>query len=219
MKLRPYRVVTLLAIGSIAVACGEPAEEPTEEEAPVAVNEPEEQPIPFDSLPMPAFPEPQRGRLVVRGAGPYMLDGAWPAVARMCDDPAMMQVIAQEPGIGTLVLLQLPPDGQRLADYPVTIVEQGAPVAPASQVGVQLFQGGAASAFQGMEGQVSVYDFGSRVSGRFAVILRDISSGDRQKYAGVFESVPIEQIAVEDCLRVKEAMEPPDSVVSDTIPH
>jgi hypothetical protein len=223
MTLKPHRVVTFLAIGSIAVACGEPAEELAEEQAeevaPVVTDEPEEEPIPFDSLPMPAFPEPQRGRLVVRGAGPYMLDGAWPAVARMCDDPAMIQIIAQEPGIGTLVLLQLPPEGQRLTDYPVTIVEQGAPVAPASQVGVQLFEGGAASAFQAMEGQVSVYDFGSRVSGRFGVILRDISSGDGQKYAGVFESVPIEQIAVEDCLRVKEAMQTPDSAVTDTIPQ
>jgi hypothetical protein len=211
--------MTLLAIGSIAIACGEPAEEPAEEPTPVAVDQPEEDPIPFDSLPMPDFPEPQRGRLVVRGAGSYMLDGAWEAVARMCDDPPMMQVVAQEPGIGTLVLLQLPPESGRLTDYPVTIVEQGAPPAPASQVGVQIFQGGAASAFQAMEGQVSVYGFDDRISGRFAVILREISSGDGQKYAGVFENVPIEPIAVEDCLRVKEAMEQPDSTVSDTIPR
>jgi hypothetical protein len=145
-----------------------------------------------------------------------MLDGAWAAVARMCEDPPMMQVIAQEPGIGILVLLQLPPENQRLTDYPVTIVEYGAPPAPASQIGVQLFQGGAASAFQAMEGQVSVYGFGDRISGQFAVILREIASGDGQKYAGVFESVPIEQIPVDDCRRVKEALEQPDSTASDS---
>lgn len=217
--MRTYRATTLLVIAAIAVACGEPAEEPAEETTPVLSDQPEEDPIPFDSLPMPDFPEPQRGRLVVRGAGSYMLDGAWPAAARMCDDPPMMQIVAQEPGIGTLVLLQLPPASRRLTDYPVTIVEQGAPTAPASQVGVQLFQGGAASAFQAMEGQVSIHSFGDQISGEFAVILREIASGDGQKYAGVFERVPIEQIPVEDCLRVKEALEQPDSTVSDTIPQ
>ncbi len=143
--MKAYQAMMLLVIGSIAVACGEPAEEQTEEPTPFLSDQPEEDPIPFDSLPMPDFPEPQRGRLVARGAGSYMLDGAWAAVARMCDDPPMMQVIAQEPGIGILVLLQLPPENQRLTDYPVTIVEHGAPPAPASQIGVQLFQGGAAA--------------------------------------------------------------------------
>jgi hypothetical protein len=215
--------VLLLAI-ILVTACGDSAEEEAAEQAAeqaevastTADEQPNEEPVPFDSLPMPDFPEPQRGRLVAVGAGSYDLDGAWPAVARMCEDPPMMQVIAQEPGIGALVLLQLPEAGQRLTDYPVSIVEEGAPDPPASQVGVQLFLSGAASAFQAMEGQVSVFEFEERISGRFAVILREIGSGDGQKYAGVFQGISIEQIPEEDCLRVRQSLEPADSSASDS---
>jgi len=132
----------------------------------------------------------------------------------------MMQVLAQQPGIGVLVLLQMPEPGDRITDYPVMIVERGAPVPPASQIAVQLFQGGAASAFQAAEGQVSVYGMDERISGRFAVVLREITSNDLQKYAGVFHGVPITAIPEADCMRVKESLQvTPDSAQADSTPN
>jgi hypothetical protein len=217
------RAFTFLVIGSLAAACGEASEERADEPTPVVsettAEQGEQEPMPFDSLPMPDFPEPRRGHLVAKGAGTYMLDGAWEAIARKCDDPPMMQVLAQQPGFGTIVLLQLPPEGERLTDYPVTIVEQGIPDPPASQVGVQVFQGGSVATFQAMEGGVTVFGYGQLISGQFAVVLREVSTEELQKYAGTFQSVPIEAIPEDDCRQLREALAASDSSASDSVPQ
>lgn len=218
--VQAFRVVTFLAIGGFAIACGEASEEQVDEPTPTVAETPagevEQEPVPSDSFTMPDFPEARRGYLVAAGAGRYTLDGAWEATARMCNDPPMMQLLAQQPGIGTLVLLQLPQENERLTDYPVTIVERGAPAAPASQIGVQVFQRGNVSTFQALEGEVTVFGFGQRISGQFAVTLREITTEELQKYAGTFQSVPIEEIPEDDCRRLREALAAPDSSVSDS---
>lgn len=214
--MKANHVLALLLAAGLTVGCGDRAEENQAEPTPVV---PRETDVPFDSLPMPAVPEPRRGYLVATGAGMYALDGAWEAQAQMCEDPPMLEVLAEQPGIGTLVLLQLPSDGERLTDYPVAIVEQGAPDPPASQIGVQTFQQGGAHGFQAMEGSVSVYGFDERISGRFTVILREISSNDLQKYAGVFHGIPVAHMSDAECLEWKAALATIDSTSADSLPQ
>jgi hypothetical protein len=128
----------------------------------------------------------------------------------------MLQVVAQEPGAGTLVLLQLPPADERVTTYPVALIEAGFPEPPASQVGVQLFVGRNSFAFQAMDGDVEVYAFGARVSGRYAVSLREIASSDTVLYAGVFHGIPIEPIPEDQCLAAKQAAEEAPAEEPDT---
>jgi len=214
--VKANHVLTLLFAAAVTVGCGDRTDESQAEPTPVV---PREADISFDSLPMPDVPEPRRGYLVARGAGMYQLDGAWEAQAQMCEDLPMLEILAEQPGMGTLVLLQLPPAGPRLTDYPVAIVEQGAPDPPASQIGVQAFQRGGAHGFQAMEGVVSVYGFDERISGRFTVILREIASNDPQKYAGVFHGIPVAHMTEAECLEWKAALEDTVSVAGDSVPR
>ena len=219
--MRTLPTVLLISGFALASACG--GESRDDEEAPSLTemlqnNMLDEDPPPPESLEMPDFPPQQRGRLVAASAGApggEEINGSWEADAAMCEDPPMMQVMAGEPGIGTLVLLQLPPAGERVAHYPIVIVDSGPPPAPAAQVGVQLFRGPASYAYQAMEGEVEVYSFGDRVSARFAVRLRDIQSDDTVLYAGVFHGVGLEPLPLEQCQDAKAALEeldvPPDT--------
>lgn len=169
------------------------------------------QPTTADSITMPAFPEPRRGYLVARSAGLHDLSGAWTARAELCEDQAVMAVLAQQPGVGTVVLLRLPPPAQRLATYPITHVDSGAPTPPAAQIGVQRFEGASAYAFQGLEGQVVLTAMGDRVSGRYQVTLREITSKDLAKYAGVFESITLDTLPAAQCQEWQRELLLPDS--------
>ncbi len=193
---------------ALALACGGDEEQPPPQPVP-AVG----QSTASDSIVMPAFPAPRRDYLVARSTGVYDLSGEWPARAAMCDDPAIMEILAQQPGVGTILLLRLPPAPERLAIYPITIADSGAPPPPAAQIGVQLFQGANAYAFQGLDGQVVLTGLGDRVSGRYQVTLREISSDGLAKYAGVFESVMLEALPEEQCEEWKGALLPTDSIM------
>jgi hypothetical protein len=196
---------------ALVLACGGDEEQPPPRPAP-AVG----QPTVSDSIVMPAFPVPRRGYLVARSTGLYDLSGEWPARAAMCDDPAIMQILAQQPGMGTIVLLRLPPPPERLAIYPITMADSGAPPpSPAAQIGVQLFEGANAYAFQGLEGQIVLTGVSDRVSGRYQVTLREINSDGLAKYAGVFESVMLEPLPAEQCEEWRGILVPTDSIAGD----
>ena len=211
------RLLTTLTIAGLALtsACGGEADSEDGEAAPglSAVPQmaaPEEDPASPQALEMPDFPAQQRGRMVaasVGAPGGEEMDGSWEAGAAMCEDPPMMQVMAGEPGIGTLVLLQLPPANERVGRYPIVIVESGAPEPPAAQIGVQLFRGPASYAYQAMDGEVEVYGYGDRLSARFAATMREIQSNDTVMYAGVVHGVTLQPLPVEQCEAAKAALE------------
>jgi hypothetical protein len=213
------RVVALgmtVLVGLLA-ACGEgePAED-TEVPEPVTVDEElserEEVSVPsVESIPMPEYPSPRRNFLVATGAGGEQdLSGEWEARAAICEDPAVLQVLAEQPGFGTLLLFQLP-EGDRVVTYPIAFAETGAPEAPAAQVGVQLFRTGSAFAYQAAEGEIELTGFGERVSGHFGVTLREINSEKHVRFAGVFDNVVVEPLPDEQCHALKEALFPADS--------
>jgi hypothetical protein len=153
------------------------------------------------AAPMPAFPEAARGRLAAQSAGPSgtpELRGEWPAEAGTCDQPPMLQLVAQEPGMGTIVLLALPAES-RVTRYPIAIVTGGLPTPPAAQVGVNLFRALGTYAFQAADGEVEVYALERVVSGRFAVTLREINTNVRVRYAGTFREVPVKSLDAAQC--------------------
>lgn len=149
--------------------------------------------------PMPSFPSPARGRLAAQSAGgPAEIKGEWAAEAGVCEQPPMLQVVAQVEGTGTIVLLALP-EKNRVTDYPVTTVGNGLPTPPAAQVGVQVFRKQGPAAYQASEGSVEIYAYEKTVSGRFGVTMRQISSNERIRYAGAFREIPIKQLDKSYC--------------------
>ena len=207
MKIARNLMVCLTLVG--LAACGGKGED-GEPGRDVATLESEDV-ITVDTLPMPEFPESRSGWLIANSAGAYDLRGEWEARAAMCDDPPVLEVLAERPGFGTLVLLQLPEPDARLTRYPIVIADSGAPPPPAAQIGVQLFQDRNSYAFQGLSGEVELYGFAERVSGRYAVTLREIQTDNEAKFVGVFEAIPIEPLSAEMCLAMKEAMAAADS--------
>ena len=208
----PTLVVCLL-VG----ACGAEQDEalPETETDAVAV-EVETEPLPFDSIPVPDYPEARRGSLVAVSAGSVDISGSWPGRAAICDSLGMLQILAEEPGRGTLILLQMP-EGNRATTYPIAIVDEGPPEPPAAQIGVQILGDGGTYAFQGAEGDIhldSLQD--GKASGRIATILREITSDEPLHYVGVFSRVPVVPLSQEYCDQMASAMAPTDSATDDT---
>jgi hypothetical protein len=210
--MRWSTALVLVVLSATSLGCGEREEGSVPEAAPMALPDTSAS---NDTLLMPEFPEPRRGQIVASGAGAYELDATWTGRAAACEDPPVMEILGERPGIGVLVLLQLPGDN-RATSYPVTIVEQGAPEPPASQIAVQALEGTGGRAFQGWEGTVEISGLDSRVSGRFAVTLRETSTNDLQKYAGVFQGILIEPLPEEQCRQIKEALTALDSTAADS---
>jgi hypothetical protein len=193
----------------LAAACAGDQEEP-QPDAPAdtiaAVQE--EEPVPFDSIPIPEYPEARRGRLVAVSAGPVDLSGSWEGQAGICATLGVLQVLAEQPGRGTLMLFQMPDDG-RVTTYPITIVEDGVPVPPMAQVGVQIMDESGTFAFQGAEGEIHLDDLeDGEATGRIAATLREITSDERVRYAGVFSRIPVTALPQEYCDQMATAMTP-----------
>lgn len=142
------------------------------------------------AIPMPEYPAPERGKLVGVSAGPHSLDGAWPVRAGICADPPLLIVEASERGMGTVILLSLPPEGERITAYPVETAESGLPSPPGSRVGVQLLRDGVWQ-FRATGGEVEVSSFAHQVSARFAVTLREVVSEATVQFAGALQVEPL----------------------------
>ena len=210
-------VVNRVIVGIAAcllLACGEAQDEAVQSEETLpdsAAQAAEPEPVPFDSIPMPAYPEARRGRLVAVSAGTIELSGSWAGQAGICDEAGFMQILAEIPGRGTLILLQMPAD-DRLVAYPIKIVDSGLPPAPAAQVGVQILEEGGTYGFQAAEGEVYLDSISNgEVSGRIATTLREITSDERVRYAGVFSRIPLTPHPPEYCDQLTAALSPPDS--------
>ena len=179
---------------------------------------PEEQ----TELAMPSYPPPRSGYLVGVSEGPYDLDGVWGAEAQTCETPRMLQVISWEHGMGTLMVFDIREQADPVAEYSVVIGDDRLTARPPPFVrfGVQQLARARAVAFQGWDGTVEITSYDERVvSGRFAVSLREVQSGDVGLYAGTFERIPIAAPSDSGCVilgPMGSAMEPADSTAPDT---
>lgn len=206
------RVIVGIA-ACLLLACGKAEDEAASEETlpDTTVDAAETEPVPFDSIPMPAYPEARRGRLVAVSAGTVELSGSWLGQAGICDEAGFMQILAEIPGRGTLIILQMPAE-DRLISYPIMIVDSGLPPAPAAQVGVQILEERGTYAFQAAEGEVFLDSIvNGEVSGRIAATLREITSDERVRYAGVFSRIPLTPHEPAYCAQLTAVFSPPDS--------
>jgi hypothetical protein len=188
-----------------------------------------EQATPTDSLagesdtalvlpPMPDHPGGRAGQLTVRAVGAFELDRAWPARAGRCVRPAMVLILAEEPGSGASVLLQLPASSDLTGPYPVKLADSaGMPAAPASQLGFQFFEMNTAEAYQAADGDVEVRELTDRrISGRFAVTLRHLINNQAALVAGTFQQVAVEPLPPDWCERAATAQDSLASAVRDS---
>ena len=74
-----------------------------------------------------------------------------------------------------------------------------------------MFQDRSAHAFQGLSGEVEIYGLAERLSGRYAVVLREIQTDDEVNFAGVFDGIPVEPLPADMCAAMKEALAAADS--------
>jgi len=159
--------------------------------------------------PMPDHPAGRAGQLTARAVGAFELDRGWPARAGRCARPAMVLVLAEEPGSGASVLLQLPATDDLTGSYPVRLADStGMPVGPASQLGFQFFEASTAEAYQAAEGEVEVRELTDRrVSGRFAVTVRHVVNNQTARVAGTFQQVDVEPLPPDWCARAAAAQD------------
>lgn len=159
-----------------------------------------------ESLPaMPRYPAAATGRINVASEGGMDLSNVAATRAGVCEEPAMLQVLAEAPGRhageswAILVLLALPGEDERETRYDIVTVASGLPTPPAAQVAVQVLSREGGFAFQAVQGHVQVYAYGAVVSGRFQITVREINADDIVQLAGVFEQAPIEQLSSDQC--------------------
>ena len=202
-----------LVLALFALACGDRPPPPDAAEQATTVDS-ADMAAPDTALPaMPGHPAGRAGQLTARAVGAFELDRGWPARAGRCARPPMVLLLAEEPGSGASVLLQLPTSGELTGVYPVKLADSvGVPVAPASQLGFQFFEGNTAEAYQGAEGAVEIRELTDRrVSGRFAVTVRHVLNNLTARVAGTFQQVDVEPLPPDWCEQAAAAQ---DSLVA-----
>jgi len=196
-------------LGCLALACGDRTPPPDTAEQVSALDSLDPGEAAPELPPMPDHPGGRAGQLTVRAVGAFELDRGWPARAGRCARPAMVLILAEEPGSGASVLLQLPASGDLTGVYPVKLADSvGMPVPPASQLGFQFFESNTADAYQAAEGEVDVRELTDRrVSGRFAVTMRHVISNLTARVAGTFQQVDVEPLPPDWCEQAAAAQD------------
>lgn len=159
---------------------------------------------------MPEIPEAGAGMLRVVNAGADALSEALPAHAGLCEGPGVLLVQGTQRGLGVLVVLALP-SGNRVGRYPVSYSVSGAaklPTPPAAQVALQHVTPQAVLGYQALEGNVEVYGFGAKVSGRFQVSMRELTTNAIARLAGSFADIPVEPQPADYCRRLSDSVPP-----------
>lgn len=151
-----------------------------------------------DTLVMPAYPDAEAGRLVTRSDGRDTLVGSWRARAGVCAEPELLQLIADEGEIGTIVLVHRPDGGSWETGYPVRAPDSTL-AAGTGRLGVQVFRHRRAVALQAVAGSVVVERAPPALDGRFAVTLRNVTTFDSVLYAGVFQGISVDSLPAGLC--------------------
>ena len=186
----------------LLLACGTGDRAPQADSTAVVLDEDAVDTAPAPVLPpMPDHPEQEAGRLAVTAVGSLELSRSWPARAGRCANPRMVLVVADEPGSGASIMLELPAEGDLTGEYPVRLADStGMVTAPASQLGVQIFGAGTADAYQGSAGAVAVDELtDQRLSGHLAVTLRHLTNNRLAQIAGTFHRVNVEALPIDWC--------------------
>lgn len=195
----------LICLVLLAAACGGTEQGDQQAPAQAVTDTASSDTMPRDTaladLAMPEAPPAARGELSMRSNGTVALDGEWEARAGRCAEPPMMQILVQQQLDGVILLLALPSNGTVVGHYPVTLVEEGPPEGPAAQAAVQRIIEGRPYGWQARDGEVEIVAFDNdRVSGRYALTVRNINTNEPSRIAGSFLGVPTITLAREQCV-------------------
>lgn len=190
-------------VGALAVlfylsACGSGAE-PLGEEAGIELERELRQAAQEDSVSIPSYPEAREGRLVMVSDGKLAVEGTFEPTAGVCDEPRSLQLIAQSEEIGIILVADLPDTGMVVGSYPMVSVDNDSVPALNARLGIQVFAGGGAFAYQAIEGELALERLDDNVTGRLAGLALEVTTGARFGFAGVFEDVPVPPLPAERC--------------------
>ncbi|GIW52866.1 MAG: hypothetical protein KatS3mg081_2221 [Gemmatimonadales bacterium] len=152
-------------------------------------------------------PQPVAGKWVGRTPLREVLTGALPVRAGRCADPPSVQVMAQGDSIDALVVVYFGVAGGETGEYRVVPRDQPPPQSGYARVGVQRV-GYVSHFYEAVEGFVILEELGRSVRGRVEVVLREVSSWEKIRYAAVFSAPGLEPWPEEYC----GAPVPPDSI-------
>jgi hypothetical protein len=124
----------------------------------------------------------------------------------------VVQVVAQDGDLGTILLFHLAPPVWWLDSYPAAMLDSAFPQAPAVQIGVQHTADRSVRAYTAANGTAELEELNGSTSGRFAVTLIEVESQDSLRYVGVFADIPVGRALPEDCAAIAEAVTPADTV-------
>jgi len=148
--------------------------------------------------PDPTYPPKRRGALIARSATPGPLSGEWRPVAGLCGAPPSFQLVARGDSVDLIVLLRLPADGLATGVYAVAAPEDTAAGPRTARLGVQrvLYTD---FAYRSERGSVELSRLDRLASGRFDVVLREVTAQDTVRYLGVFERVRVDSLTESQC--------------------
>ncbi len=156
-----------------------------------------------------APPKPVPGKWVGRTPLRGVLAGVLPVRGGRCLDPPSVQIMARGDSIDALVVVYFEDAQGRPGTYSVVSRDRPSPEAGYARVGVQRV-GYLSHSYEGVEGSVELDQLGSSLSGKLEVVLREVNSWEKLRYAAVFSQVKLEVWPEAYC----GAPVPPDSVSS-----
>ena len=186
--MRPAALVVLLAACGGGRASAPEAEAAADSTPIVAVT------LPPDTT----YPQGRRGALVARSALPSALSGDWQPTAGVCHDPPSFHLLASGDSVDLMIVLRLPAEGLETGAYAVAAPEDTTASPRTAHLGVQrpLY---ADRGYRSERGSVELSRLNRLASGRFDVLLSDVTSQDTIRYLGVFERIRVDSLRGADC--------------------
>lgn len=151
-----------------------------------------------EGAPDTTYPPPRRGAVIARSASPGPLSGAWRARAGVCSDPPSLQLLGRSDSVDVMILLRLPARGSATGVYAVAAPEDTTATPRTARLGVQkvMYMD---LAYRSERGTVELNRLDQLASGRFDVVLREVTSQDTVRYLGVFERIRVDSLPASDC--------------------
>ncbi|UCG86221.1 MAG: hypothetical protein JSW71_20320 [Gemmatimonadota bacterium] len=148
--------------------------------------------------PMPDYPRPRGGHLVVVSDGDFAIGKVWEVEAGACASAHEIELYAEDDSSGTIIVLYYP-DGNPEGSYPIIMVDSAVVGERAALVGVQIFQQQRAFGFQAIEGSLELQAVNEELTGRFASTVQEVQDNILTRYVGVFSGVGLRELSDEYC--------------------
>ena len=153
------------------------------------------------------YPPRRRGALIARSAIPSPLSGGWRATAGLCSEPPSLQLLAPGDSVDVIILLRSPAGGWVTGAYAVVAPEDTTDAPGTARMGVQrvLYVD---QAYRSERGSVELSRLDRLASGRFDVVLRELSSEDTLRYLGVFDRIRVDSLPAAECQAAARGVPP-----------